>query len=272
MRNMSSRIQAAVAAFLERSSLLSGAAISYIENPIEEIDDARARKKPIRLFQQAPGVAIAAAKGPPIRLEENYLYSTRYFGAGAIAASAYNFFAYNVGAVLTNAGYPALAGSATPLETNLDTAGYVPSGKNFVFRQLGVAFNAEIQPSDLCQLLDAGHLFYQKNGDQFSLRHGPAQFWPGGQGVSGISNGSGVSTVHNGLSDPRAMRTLRVPRVIRSSEVFSYQYVVPRTTRADGASAWSLAGTISTLPNDTTAVGCLMRVLLWGGQTDQLIG
>ena len=266
MENWSSIKDSVLASFIDRSlPAVGGAELAILANPTEELIDAHKRGKRAKLFM-AKGTALVPAavvpKGPPRRLEENYLYSTRAFQAGALSATDYRFFQNAIGQAGSSDGFPAAVVSLDDLETNMDVGGQIAQGKNFVFKQVGISFNASISVANLTTLMDAGALRFSKQGDQFSLRHGPARLWPGGTGVTGFSTATSVTGAHNGSADPRAVRTLRVPRVIKEKESFAYIYHVPRTVFAgDGSTAFSVA-----------APGALMTIWLWGGQMDKIPG
>lgn len=249
--------------FLERSFVQGAPSLHVLENPTEEIIDGLKRGKPARLFQKA-GTApvLAPMRAPPRRVEENYLYSTRAFQAGALASADYRFFQNAIGQAPTGDGFPAAVTNLSDLETNMDVGGQIAQGKNFAFRQVGISFNTLISRDNIGTLLDAGALRFSKQGDQYQLRHGPLRLWPGGTGISGFTTETNSGAVHNGLSDPRAVRSLRIPRVIKEKESFAYIYVVPRTVQAnDGATAFTIE-----------APGALMTVWLWGGQVDVIPG
>jgi hypothetical protein len=246
--------------FIERSlahGQLEG--LEVYSQPTEEIADSLARKRQVKLYQQAAG---GAAK-PQRRLEENYLYSTRAFQAASpLVASDYRFFQNAIGQNPAGDGFPAAITALDDLETNMDVGGQAAQGKNFAFRQVGLSFNASIATANLATLLDAGSLRFSKQGDQFVLRHGPARLWPGGTGIAGYSTATGVTAAHNGAADPRAVRSLRVPRVIKQKESFSYIYHVPRTVfGGDGTTAFAIV-----------APGALMTIWLWGGVMDRIPG
>jgi hypothetical protein len=249
--------KSAIAQFIERSrTLLGGQPINVIENPTEEIISDLKRGKGAKMYAQGRA---------PTRLEENYLYDSRGFTLGAIPAGDFRFFANPIGAPGAANGFAAVGFVLTDLETNLDTASQVPQGKSFVFKQIGISFNAEILSGDITQLMDAGSLRYTKQGDQYTLRHGPVRLWPGGTGAEGYAAagaGGAIQSAHNGVADSRAPRALKVARVIKEKETFSYLYSVPRATRQAGAApaAWALTG------------NAVMTVWLWGGQFDTIPG
>jgi hypothetical protein len=250
--------------FLERSFVRGGPDIALYNNPTEEIADAMERRRPVRLFQQAgtATTALVAVKKPPRRVEENYLYSTRAFQAGALASADYRFFQNAIGQAPTGDGFPSSITNLDDLETNMDVGGQIAQGKNFAFRQVGVSFQAGIGRENLAILMDAGSLRFTKQGDQYSLRHGPLRLWPGGSGIGGLSTSTNTDGLHNGIADPRAVRCLRIPRVLKEKESFAYIYHVPRTTyAADGTTTWTIL-----------APGALMTVWLWGGVVDVIPG
>jgi hypothetical protein len=248
----------AIAAFGQRSAaLLGGQPISVFENPTEEIISSLKKGRGARLYAQGRA---------PTRLEENYLYASRGFTLGAIAAGDNRFFQNAQGQPGAADGFAAAGFVLTDLETNMDVGGQIAQGKNFVFKQIGVSFNAEILTGDVVQLMDAGSLRYTKQGDQYTLRHGPVRLWPGGTGASGYAAttvaATTIAAAHNGVADMRSSRMLKVARVIREKESFAYIYAVPRATRQAGAApaAWTLVG------------NCVMTVWLWGGQFDTIPG
>lgn len=253
--------------FLDRSIPNGGGAI-LLDNPTEEILDGAKRGKPAKLYMAGkaltPSVPMIGGGQRPVgprRLEANYLYSSRCFQAGALAANDYRFFQNAIGQSGLSDGFVSTI-TLTDLETNMDVGGQIAQGKNFCFSQMGVSFNTKIDVANISTLLDAGALRFSKQGDQYQLRHGPTRLWPGGTGVSGFSTATSVNGVHNGLADPRAVRELRVPRVIKEKESFAYIYSVPRTVQAnDGSTAYSIA-----------APGVIMTIWLWGGQMDVIPG
>lgn len=245
--------------FAERAAAMAGLPVSLLAHSTEEVEARIARGDAVKMFQTAPGQALASRpKGPPVRLEENYLYSTRRFAAGALAAAEYRFFTFAIGADPAAAGFQAGITNVSELETNLDVASVVPYGKNFVFRQIGVSVNADAVVADVQTLMESGWLRFTKQGDQFALRHGPIAMWPGGTGAWASSN---TTSAANGDPNILAVRTLRVPRTIRQQENFMYSYVVPRTVRNTDQSV--------TIELDDP---CILRIWLWGGQADVIPG
>ena len=243
-----------------------GMDVQIFANPHEEIADAAARKKPIKLFARGPKM-LAMQAGARARLEENYLFDTRNF-LGAIAAGEYLFFQNAVGQPAINNGFPAAITVMTELETNMDVAGQIAQGKNFVFNQIGVAFNADILTADAASLMEGGALRFEKQGGQYSLRHGPVRMWPGGTGIAGFASAAttvaattiNVQSAHNGSADIRAARRLTIPRVIREKESFAYKYIVPRAVR-------NTTGTGEIVASGNRVI---MSVWLWGGQQDAI--
>lgn len=270
--NWSAVKQSAISRFLDRSApFLNGGSLGIINESTEEIVDGLKRRGQVKLHMAgatpnalavmgAAASAAAAAAGPR-RLEDNYLYSTRCFQAGAMTATDFRFFQNAIGQSGTSDGFPSNI-TLDDLETNMDVGGQIAQGKNFCFGQVGASFNSKIDVGNLGTLLDAGSLRFTKQGDQYQLRHGPLRLWPGGTGMSGFSTATAVTAAHNGHADPRAVRKLRVPRVIKEKESFSYVYHVPRTFQAnDGSTAFSIV-----------APGALMTIWLWGGVMDNIPG
>jgi hypothetical protein len=270
-----------ITAFLTRAGMfgLAGAFnpenTVLLDNPTEEILDGMQRKGKVRLFARGVNTPWMGARNVATqvhrragsngsRLEENYLYSTRRFpaltnstiGGGAIVANSYAFFQYANGQNCDSAGFP--TGTAAGLtETNMEVASQVAQGTNFVFNQVGISFNAMATTTNVAQLMDACALIFSKQGGQFTLNHGPIKAWPGGMGLAGFSNITAAATevsAHNGAADIRAVRSLKIPRVIREKETFAYNFVVPRATTATDFTAFALTQFV------------LATVWLWGGQ------
>jgi hypothetical protein len=269
--------QSVIARFIERSGDLP---VNLIENSSEEVAEALSKHKPIKLFQRGlmgsiHNAAIRGAVRPgranPKRIEENYLYASRYFaqaadnGATLFGVGDFRFFQNAVGQNANNDGYPTTFGNLSPLETNMDVGGQIAQGKSFVLRQMGICFNTTAATANIETMVDAGHIVFEKQGGQYALRHGPARLWPGGVGVSGFASGLAAATeasAHNGAADPRAMRNLRVPRVLKEKESFAYNYSIPRLLGAGAVPAVAQA-----LAANTSIV---MMVILWGHQVDQI--
>jgi hypothetical protein len=266
--------------FVDRCVKVGGMALEHaanlkvFANPTEEIVDAGLRRKPIKLFAKGPRM-LAVSAGAKARLEENYLFDTRRFPtfvAGeafpvTLAAGEYLFFQNAVGQPATNNGFGAAITVMTELETNMDVAGQIAQGKNFVFNQIGISFNADASTANCGVLMESGALRFEKQGGQYTLRHGPVRLWPGGTGIAGYAATTVAATTldsaHNGTADIRSARKLAIPRVIREKESFAYKYIVPRTVRNTSGAA---PGT-----NAQITVGAvLMTVWLWGGQQDAI--
>ena len=255
--------QRVIAAFQRRCGM--SVPVCIHENPTEEIVEAHLSGKAIKLFARGGVQHLSGDGGAKARLEENYLFDTRRFpaavdntlGAGAIAQGDSPYFSLAVGQNGATNGFPNnFAMSQT--ETNMDTPNEIAQGKNFVLWQIGVSFNAEASRDNVSQLMDAGSLRFEKQGGQFTLRHGPVRLWPGGTGVAGFTSATNSESAHNGSADIRATRRLSVPRVLRQKETFAYQYSVPRTTRATDGTVWALSAFT------------LMTIWLWGGQQDTI--
>ena len=266
-----------LAGFLDRCGLLARNVAIYA-NPTEEILDAAKGNKPIKLYQRGTRYLSRAGSGAKERLEQNYLFDTRRFPtfvAGeafpvTIAAQEYLFFQNAVGQPAVNNGFGTALTTMTELETNMDVAGQIAQGKNFVMNQIGVSFNADIVSDDAAVLMESGALRFEKQGGQYSLRHGPIRQWPGGTGVSGYAAAAttvaattiNIEAASNGQADLRVARRLNIPRIIKEKESFAYKYVVPRSIRNTSGAA---PGT-----NAQLSAACLMTVWLWGGQGDDI--
>ncbi len=248
-----------IARFLDRAKATLGSAASMVRvytNPTEEIDEAARSGRAIKMFARGGGMLANSSTGAKARLEENYLYDTRRFASGTGAIIADNlYFANAIGLPAVNNGFP--SGTMSEAETNMDVPSQIPQGKDYVLTQIGISFNANIANTDATLLLDNAFLRFSKQGGQFTLKHGPLGFWPGGQGLG--TNASVTLGAGNGIPDVRAVRKLAVPRVLRAKDTFNYSISFPRTTtNLDMSTAISLTG------------NCLVRVWLWGGQQDQI--
>lgn len=265
--------QSVIASFLERTKNIGGLALAkgvkFYQNSTEEIREAAKSGRPIRMF--AAGHTLAVSGGAKARLEENYLFDTRRFPTfvsgesfpANIASGDYMFFQNAVGQPAINNGFGSAIVAMTELETNMDVAGQIAQGKNFVFNQIGISFNADAASADIAVLMEMGALRYEKQGGQTTLRHGPVRQWPGGTGVAGFSGATNVGQAGNGIADIRATRKLAIPRVIREKESFAYKYVVPRNIR-------NTNGSTSATTTATVTAATLMTIWLWGGQQDAI--
>lgn len=252
-----------ISAFLARCESNTpglGRRVQIIENSTEEVMEAARSKKPIKLF--ARGGLATQMTGAKARLEENYLFDTRRFPTFvtgeafpvALAPGEYLFFGSAVGQPASNNGFnPAVVAVMSDVETNMDTPSQIAQGKDYVLTQVGVTFNTDITTPDLALLLEMGSLRFEKQGGQFTLRHGPTKMWPGGMGIANTA-------AHNGIADIRAVRRLAVPRILKAKDTFAYKYVVPRASR----------NTLGAAANATLSAGTIMTVWLWGGQQDAI--
>ena len=219
-----------------------------------------------------PGGAAPAKKPASggARLEENYFYSSRRFpalttntiGGGTLTAGSFSLFNKGLGEDGSGLGFPT-GFSLAQAETNLEVGGYLPQGSNFVGSQVGVTFNSDIVTADLAQFLDVAALNFSKSGGQFGLMQGPLKAWPGGMGVGGYAMTTAVTTTitaaHNGAADIRAVRSLRIPRILREKEVFNYSIFVSRATRATDGVAIALSNFI------------VATIWLFGGQKNSIL-
>lgn len=252
---MQSIIRDSAAAFVQRCAAM-GTLLSVYANPTEEIRHDLSRGKAPRMHFAAGQRMLAAGGGAEARLEENYLFDTRRFASGAVSAGEYVFFASAIGQPGANNGFVSPM-VMTDVETNMDTPSQIAQGKDYVLWQIGISFNADILAADAALLLEIGALRFEKQGGQFTLKHGPGRFWPGGMGA--VTPLATSNTASNGSKDIRATRKLAVPRVLRAKDTFAYKYVVPRAVRnLDNSTAISLTG------------NCLMTIWLWGGQRDAI--
>lgn len=248
--SMFSQVKASVLnAFLERCNI-GGSPVELYDAPTEEIQHGLKSGRRVKLYSR--GLAPMGT-GARARLEENYLYDTRRFPT-TIVAGEWLFFGSAIGQPSTNNGFDATTvPTMSDVETNMDTPSQIPQGKDFVLTQIGLSFNSDVSSQDAATLMEIGALRFEKQGGQFTLRHGPGKFWPGGMGQS-----TGAA---NGFPDIRACRRLAVPRVLRSKETFAYKYVIPRVNR-NTLNASATAATLSGLT--------IMTVWLWGGQQDAI--
>ena len=239
-----------------------GSQVKIFENSTEEVLDAQRNRKPIKMYARGAGMLSSASTGAKARLEENYLFDTRRFPTFvtgeafpvALAPGEYLFFGSAVGQPAGNNGFnTAVVSVMSDVETNMDTPSQIAQGKNFVMTQIGVTFNTDITTPDLATLLEMGALRFEKQGGQFSLKHGPTKMWPGGMGIANTA-------AHNGIADIRAVRRLAVPRILKEKDTFAYRYVVPRASR----------NVLGAAANATLSTGTIMTVWLWGGQQDNI--
>jgi hypothetical protein len=262
--------------------------VAILQNPTselrEELADAKGGGKGWRdvamfaqNFRQRRFATVGQPAGQPrrnqssgnARLEENYFYSTRRFpvlttntiGGGGLVAGTFPFFTKGVNDDGVGLGFPT-GFSLTGAETNLEVGGSIPQGTSFVFNQLGITFESDIATADLAIMLDAATLAFSKAGGQFNLFHGPLKMWPGGMGIEGYAAASttasattiNIQAAHNGKADIRAVRQLKIPRVLREKETFNYSVVIHRGTKAKDGSTIALSNFV------------LPTIWLFGGQ------
>jgi hypothetical protein len=215
------------------------------------------QRRPVFMPQQQgrPGSSGKA------RLEENYFYSSRRFpsavdntiGGGTLTAGNFPLFNRGLGEDGSGLGFPT-GFTLGQSETNLEVGGYLPQGSNFVASQLGVSFNTDVATADLAAVMDVACLNFSKAGGQFGMLQGPVKMWPGGMGIGGYAAAAVGGTplaqtaAHNGAADIRAVRTLRIPRILREKEVFSYSLFITRAARAkDGVAIALTAFVVATI-------------------------
>lgn len=271
---MFANFQSVISEFIGRCAPELRDKITVYETPTEEIKDALARDKPITLHQ-AGALTLARGRGAKSRLEQNYLYDSRrlpghnaaeVFPGVQLATGDYNFFQSAIGQPSNQNGFKPSVGNMSDLETNMDVPGQIAQGKNFVMHQLGVSFNADIANADCATLMESGALRYSKQGGQFTLKHGPIRQWPGGTGVYGHASttvaATTIASASNGYPSLAAARGLKIPRIIKEKDQFTYIFSVPRAIRNTSPEA---ADT-----NITLTAPCVMTIWLWGGQKDRL--
>jgi hypothetical protein len=265
--HVSSLADAAILAFAERAGRALGREdVLVMEESTEEIHHNLRAGKALFAKGLRGRLTQKGAGGPNVsRLEENYLYSTRRFptatnntiGSGALTVNAFPFFTKANGDEGSSLGFPT-GFTLSQQETNMEIAGQIPQGTSFVFNQIGISFNSDITVGDCNQLLDAATLQFAKAGGQFTLNHGPVKMWPGGMGNGGFAATTATTTTiqhgSNGQPDIRAVRNLRIARVLKEKETFSYNLVIARTTKATDGTAWALSNF------------ALVTIWLWGGQ------
>jgi hypothetical protein len=261
--NAVERIQkSALYSFLGRCAGSVRDRVHVLQNPTEDIVEElhNGPKGKTKLF-------FAGAVGARARLEENYLFDTRRFPsfvtgetfAANLLSGDYIYFMNAQGSPAANNGFsPVAVPVMSDVETNMDTPGQVPQGKNFVMTQVGVSFNSDIVTADAATLLEAGAIRFAKQGGQFTIRHGTPKMWGGGMGI--MTSLATASPATNGNPDIRAVRKLAVPRVLGQRDQFSYTYIVPRITR----------NTLGAITQMTLSAPCIMTIWLWGGQEDSI--
>lgn len=267
--NTRANTERALASFLARSALLGLGSIAVVDNPTEELQDELTRGRDVKLYRKGMArrgtpqvLRRASAQTKAIaRLEENYLFFSRRWpssanntiGAGALTVGTFPYFNRATGDDASGSGFP--TGFTHDLTTtNLQLANQIPQGTSFVFNQIGVSFNSDAATGDINQLMEAAALQFTKAGGQFSLDHGPLKMWPSGMGTDGFSTATSVTAAHNGVSDIRAVRNLRIARVIKEKETFSYNLIFPRTTKAQNGASLAMSDFV------------IATIWLWGGQ------
>ena len=250
--------------------------VSILENPTGELREELAHAKKIgrgwsdvamfaqglraRRFARPQAAAAAprnggnASSSGNARVEENYFYGSRRFpviatnviGGGLLTAGAFPFFSKGLNDDGQSLGFPTGFTLGSP-ETNMEIGGAIPQGTSFVFNQLGISFESDIATADLAAMMDAVTLSFSKSGGQFTINHGPLKMWPSGMGISGFAAAAvgGVplaqTAAHNGAADIRAVRVLKIPRILREKETFAYSMFVTRTTKAKDGTAIALS-------------------------------
>ncbi len=269
-----------LAAFMGRLPASIRDKVAILDQPTTELREELAHAKSLgrgwselpqfaRRLRARPMSASAAASSGKARVEENYFYSTRRFpnltnntiGGGGLTANNYPYFTKGLNDDGSSLGFPT-GFVLGPPETNMEVGGTIPQGTSFVFNQIGVTFDSDIAIADLAVMMDAATLAFSKAGGQFTLSHGPVKMWPGGMGIDGVAatattvaaTTTTLQGVHNGTSDVRAVRNLKIPRILREKETFAYSLVITRATKAKDGSTIALSNFV------------LPTIWLFGGQ------
>jgi hypothetical protein len=245
------------AAFRDRVSILE-APTSELR---EELEHAKSRGRgwsdlPMFARRLRGRPVSASGSSGKARVEENYFYSTRRFpqittntiGSGGLTANNYPYFGKGLNDDGSSMGFPT-GFVLGPPETNMEVGGQIPQGTSFVFNQIGVTFDSDIVMADLSVMMDAATLAFSKAGGQFALSHGPVKMWPGGMGIEGVAAAATTAStttinlqgIHNGAADLRAVRSLKIPRILREKETFAYSLVITRATKAKDGTTIALS-------------------------------
>lgn len=216
--------------FLSTLGLGPRMAMRVLDNPTEELEHKLFAGKGLKIF----GAGAQAGPSRDVRVEENYLYSTRRFplntanntiGAGAVAAGDYDFFGNGVGDVATSMGYFSLP-NLTYLQTNIEKGGKIPKGKGYKLFELAVSFNAEAVGADIVQLMDTCNLRFDKGGGNFVVQHGPVALWPAGVGATGYAATTVAATslqvASSGVPSLASVRRYKNPRILEPNDTFKY--------------------------------------------------
>ena len=172
---------------------------------------------------QAPDAAGGVAEIPAriTRIFSNYLYSAQFWPAGVpIVPGRFALFV----AALNQPGQGFV--QMTSLETNLRSGGRVPDGESWTISHMGICPRPDADPDDVVAFIsNVACNFTKRTYEQIM---GPAFFWPGGCGVSGVATttlpAAQFIAVNNGVPAPSAMTRFATPIELASGETFSFSF------------------------------------------------
>lgn len=174
---------------------------------------------------QAPDAAGGVEQIPArlTRIFSNYLYSARFFPAGVpIVPGRYSIFVTALNQ--TGQGFAIM----TALETNLRSGGRVPDGESWMITHMGVLLRPDNDADDLRAFISGTSLTFTKR--TYEQIMGPAFFWPGGAGISGLATttlpAQQFIAANNGVPAPSAMTKMPTPIELASGETFSFAFDV----------------------------------------------
>lgn len=155
------------------------------------------------------------------RVWSGFLYSAHFFAGGApVGAGDYPVFV--TGLAQAGQGYAAMSS----LETNLQASARVPDGESWLLSHLGVCFRptSAVGGDDVVAALSNMVILFSKRTHERIL--GPAWFWPGGCGVSGVAATTNPASefiqASNGIPSAGALTQLQTPIALGSGETFRF--------------------------------------------------
>lgn len=186
-----------------------------------------------------------------LRLEEGYLYATRFYGAGALVPGEQNnlFFSAQIGAPATIVGYAGAVGNLTMRETNLTEAGRVPNSRNMVLDEMGIVYtNTGGVLGDIHQLYEAASLTYLLQPEGTRIQFGPSRLWTGGAGLTGFTANTNVAArelaAAAGVPSPKDVRRFHVPRILEGGKNFAFAFDIARLLNPITGLNYALAGNV----------------------------
>lgn len=196
---------------------------------------ARTEREMGRKIRRLKARLAAKAVAPDVRVEESYLYFTRFYAAGVFVLGDDNnqYFHAARGQPATNAGYVAGVGNLSDRETNMTDPQRVPNGRNMVLNQMGVSYhNTAANVGDLHQLYEAGSLIFHILNVNVFVELGPSRLWTAGAGLSGFASTTVAATTllgaNSGIPSPAHVRRFRIPRTLESGKNFRFIYRMNR--------------------------------------------